>query len=112
MTITYDFDDEEFEYEIAYEDVRDAVVDILKKCDKEQLIGIITEADETYEEAYLSLMTDEELQQIILTEFDLDMLEDIFQEDLYSYFEDEASEAYADACADEKDRRDGYDWYK
>lgn len=112
MTLTYDFDGDDFEYEVGCDDIRSAIVDILNKCDREQLIGIINEVDETYEEAYLSLMTEEELQQIILTEFDLDMLEDVFHEDLYFYFEDEASEAYADACADEKDRRDGYDWYK
>ena len=112
MTLTYDFDGDDYEFELDYEDSRGAIVDLLKKCDKEQLIEIIVEQDETYDEAYLNLMTDEELQQIILTEFDLDVLEDIFSEDLYDYFYDEASEAYADACADEVERREGYDWYK
>lgn len=112
MTLTYDFDGDDYEFELDCEDSRGAIVDLLKKCDKEQLIEIIVEQDETYDEAYLNLMTDEELQQIILTEFDLDVLEDIFSEDLYDYFYDEACEEYADSCADAKERSEGYDWYK
>lgn len=40
------------------------------------------------------------------------MLEDIFIEDLHDYFYDEASQDYADSCADAKERSEGYDWYK
>lgn len=94
MLINYVFDgnDDEygndFEYEVDYIDVRDALRHIIKK-------EFQIKKDD---EAVLKLLD------FIIKELDADdALEAYFEDDLRDYFYDDAYEAYSDACEYEKD---------
>lgn len=97
MIIKYEFggDDyeagDDFEYEVDYTDVRDALRYIIKKEFK------IKKDDEQA----LKLLD------FIIKDLDIDdALEEYFEDDLRDYFENDAYEAYKDACDYEADR-----WY-
>jgi hypothetical protein len=94
MIINYSFGGDEyevgddFEYEVDYIDVQDALRHIIKKEFK------IKKEDEKA----LKLLD------FIIKDLDVDdALEAYFEDDLRDYFYDEAYEAYCDACEYEKD---------
>jgi hypothetical protein len=94
MIINYSFGGDEyevgddFEYEVDYTDVRDALRHIIKK-----EFQIKQEDEKTLK-----------LLDFIIKDLDVDdALEAYFEDDLRDYFYDEAYEAYSDACEYEKD---------
>ena len=78
MTFKYKFDDEDFEFEVAFHEIKEALCGvILHDCDRHELMNIILEMDSGVEK--------------------------YFEDELASYFEDEAYEAFKDAKEYEKD---------
>ena len=96
MKIKYYFNDDEFLYEPAYEDVENAIVNfMIEDCE-----NVFTNCDK---------VGAEQMAKFVVYRLDLfDELVEQYEELLAEYFEDEALEHYKDEIAYEKDKDDWF----
>lgn len=96
MKIIYYFNDDEFLYEPAYEDIEDAIVNfMIKDCE-----SVVTNFDK---------VGAEQMAKFVVYGLDLsDEITEQYEDYLRDYFEDEAREHYKDEIAYEKDKADWF----
>lgn len=97
MILYYDFGNGDYEFETTTSETREALKDIAEEYSREELIDMIDEPE-------VKDYTKEELVAYIVD----NLLEDCFEDDLWSYFETEASSCFEDYC---EYQRDMYSYY-
>jgi len=80
-TITYDWEDTDFDFEINYIELEFALIDIIEKEFE------VTKADEKARKLVRAIVEDWDM---------IDELHEMYQDEVYEYFEDEARELYND----------------
>lgn len=97
MTLRYDFNGDDFEYDADWEDIKEELIDMLTDGlrDKE---GSLFSYDGAYQMAVY-----------IIRDLDFaDAFFEAFEEEIKEAFEDKAYESYKEACEEEREKEDWY----
>ena len=94
MVLVYDFGSGDFEFEPTYTETRYALKHILKDYSREKMLEILDDAE-------CKDYTKEELVETILDR--QEEVEDCFEDELWQYFESDASSEYEDNCEYQRD---------